>query len=193
MTTGRINQVTILALQDRSQAVQPHLSNGNRVDGAEVFQRDLRTVSFNAPVRRYDFATQSPRWVIRSSSHPFASSEFLRFWSAPHCTEHVETIPGKHCIQIQRGGCQARVTSNERRLLMPTCPQMSGKETIAIGQQSTDSNSAHHVTVMADETVREQVAPPFKGMITEFPGHNRSVMDHPTVNLHGSLRRSPQN
>ena len=155
MTTGRINQVTILALQDRSQAVQPHLSNGNHVDGVEVFQGDLRTVSFNSFVRRYELATQSPQWVMRSTSHPFASSEFLRSWSAPHRTGHVETMPGKHCIQIQRGGCQARVTSNERRLPMPTCPQMSGNEMIAIGQQSTDSNSAHHVAVTADETVRE--------------------------------------
>jgi hypothetical protein len=193
MTTGRINQVTILALRDRSQAVQPHLGDGNRVDGAEGFQRDLCTLRYNPSVRRYEFATQSPQWMIGSSSHPFASSEFLQFWSAPHRTEYVGTIPGEHCIQIQRGGCQARVTSNERRLLMPTCPQMSGKETIAMGQQSTDSNSAHHVAVMADETVRKQVAPPIKGMITEFPGHNRSVVDHPTVNLHGSLRRSPQN
>jgi hypothetical protein len=38
MTTGRINQVTILALQDVSQAVQPHLSNDRRIDGVEVFQ-----------------------------------------------------------------------------------------------------------------------------------------------------------
>lgn len=76
---------------------------------------------------------------------------------------------------------------------MPTCPQMSGKDTIAIGQQSTDSNSAHHVAVTADETVREQVAPPIEGMITEFPRHNRSVMDLPTVNVDGSLRRSPRN
>jgi hypothetical protein len=47
--------------------------------------------------------------------------------------------------------------------------------------------------VTADGTVREQVAPPIEGMIAEFPGRNRSVMDHPTVNLYGSLRRSPQN
>jgi hypothetical protein len=38
MTTGRINQVTILALQDVSQAVQPHLSDDRRIDGVEVFQ-----------------------------------------------------------------------------------------------------------------------------------------------------------
>ena len=94
MTTGRINQVTILALHDRGRAVQPHLSDVNRVDGAEVFQRDLGTVRFNPSVRRYEFATQSPQWVIGSSSHPFASSEFLRFWSAPHRTGYVGTIPG---------------------------------------------------------------------------------------------------
>jgi hypothetical protein len=124
--------------------VQPHRSNVNRIEWVEVFRRDLYTKSYNAITYRYEFATQSPEWVIGSSSHPFASSEFLRFRSAPHCTRYVGNTLSKCCIQIQRGGCQAQVTSNERQLLMLTCPQMSGKEMIAKGQQSTDSNSAHH-------------------------------------------------
>jgi hypothetical protein len=68
-----------------SQAVQPHLSNDRRIDGVEVFQWDLHTEVTKQPGTDTNPQRPPPSLVGGCSSHPFASSEFLRFWSAPHC------------------------------------------------------------------------------------------------------------
>ena len=135
MTTGRINQVTIL-----TGPLSPRGSSGRERPEGRTGLLQSRSGSRPRSAWTYPCADPTPE---HATGHPIAPTEFPKVWSAADA-EMQARKPDPHCnIHTSRGGYQPPVTpgSGYRLRLTPKCVVIM----IAIGQSSTDSVRAREL------------------------------------------------
>ena len=109
MTTGRINQVTILTQEPKGNGVNPRRSRA-------VTERRKELKSLTAARRTPE------QGYTRLSHYPFAPTEFLTEWSATQESRVRSLDPVQHIPRKRRIPFTSHI---QERVLDPACPQMS--------------------------------------------------------------------
>ena len=148
MTTGRINQVTILrvrshTLEERSRLVTPHPRGGDqdiyKVGGRTEAQHPARETPGPKRPENRPRAIQLPP-LSNPRGGPGQKWGFATLDAGPHCTIHLSVGGYRHRSHwVRRAVKQLTDPHGYRLWLAPDCLRIM----IAIGQSSTDSFRAH--------------------------------------------------